>query len=52
MEKEAKVRYVGMKCYKFYRFVLYPVMMVGNHYLDRLANAGKCMLYVYERVTI
>ena len=25
------------------RFVLYPAMMVSNHNLDRLANAGKCM---------
>ena len=24
------------------RFVLYPAIMLANHYLDRLANASKC----------
>ena len=34
------------------RFALYPAMMVANHQLDRLANAGKHMLYVYQTVAI
>ena len=35
---------IGIKrCIFLQRFVLYPSMIVINHQLDRLTNAGKCM---------
>ena len=42
---EAKVGIKYCKNFYIHNNVFYPAMMVTNHQLDRLADAGKCMFF-------